>query len=196
MSRIDIMTDIETLGKGDNTTVFQIAACAFDISSGEILKIFNQIANIEKDNDIPIDGSTLLWWLKTDRDLLLSLLYKGNKEGINQKDMFINFKKWTEQTQEEAGDSRDVFLWGNGILFDNKLIQSKMKQYDIEYPIFYRNDRDMRTIVELAALKSGVQTEKEFRDMNRCEGLIAHDGLDDVKAQIYVLSKAWNIILK
>lgn len=70
-----------------------------------------------------------------------------------------------------------------------------MQQYGIEYPIFYRNDRDMRTIVELASIKSGVKTEKEFRTVSRPEDYVEHDGLDDVKAQIYVLSKAWNIIL-
>jgi len=191
--RIDIMTDIETLGKGDNTTVFQIAACAFNIVTGKILNTFNYIANIKNEKDMPIDGDTLIWWLNTDKNLLSSLLNKGNG---SQDNMLISFKNWVEILQEDAGDSRNVFLWGNGILFDNKLIQSKMKQYNIEYPIFYRNDRDMRTIVELAALKSGVKTEKEFREINTCEGLTLHDGLDDVKAQIYVLSKAWNILLQ
>lgn len=187
--RIDIMTDIETLGRGDNTTVFQIAACAFDITTGKILNTFNQIANIEKDKDIPIDGGTLLWWLKINKELLTELLDKGT---VSQKEMFINFKDWIEELSD---DEANVFLWGNGILFDNKLIQSKMKQYDIEYPIFYRNDRDMRTIVELAALKTGVKTEKEFRTINRGKEYVEHDGLDDVKAQIDVLSKAWNILL-
>lgn len=191
--RIDIMTDIETLGKGMETTVFQIAACAFDINTGEIHGDFNQIANIKNDSNIPVDGGTLVWWLNTNKELLSELLNSGK---YSQKDMFINFKNWIEQLQENAGDSRNIFLWGNGILFDNKLIQSKMKQYDIEYPIFYRNDRDMRTIVELAALKSGVQTEKEFRDMNRGKEYVEHDGFDDVKAQIEVLSKAWNIVMK
>ena len=110
--------------------------------------------------------------------------------------MFINFKNWIEKLQKDAGDSNNVFLWGNGILFDNKLIQNKMNQYGIKYPIFYRNDRDMRTIVELAALKTGLKTEKEFRERYRPNDLKLHDGFDDVKAQICVLSKAWNILLK
>lgn len=187
--RIDIMTDIETLGKSDYTTVFQIAACMFDIETGEVIDTFNQIADISEDNDIIIDGSTLLWWLKTDKELLTNLLENGT---VSQKGLFVNFNNWILQFSMSI---KDVFLWGNGMLFDNKLIKSKMEQYDIDYPIFYRNDRDMRTIVELAALKSGVATEKEFRDMNKCEGLVAHDGLDDVKAQIHVLSKAWNVLL-
>lgn len=190
--RIDIMTDIETLGRGNDTTVFQIAACAFDIKTGEVLNTFNQIVNIKRDNNISIDGGTLIWWLNTNKELLTTLLNSGT---ASQKEMFINFKKWIEQLQEDAGRSDEVFLWGNGILFDNKLIQSKMKEYNIEYPIFYRNDRDMRTIVELAALKCGIKTEKEFRTINRGKEYVEHDGYDDVKAQIEVLSKSWNILL-
>lgn len=188
--RVDIMTDIETLGKGDKTTVFQVAACMFNIETGEIIDTFNQTIDISKDKSIPVDGDTLLWWLNTDKELLTKLLNSGT---VSQKDLFDNFRVWIMQFSMSI---KDVFLWGNGMLFDNKLIQSKMQEYDIEYPIFYRNDRDMRTIVELAALKSEVNTEKEFRELNKCEGLTLHDGLDDVKAQIYVLSKAWNILLK
>lgn len=80
-------------------------------------------------------------------------------------------------------------------MFDNKLIQSKMEQYNIDYPIFYRNDRDMRTIVELAGLKLEINTEKEFREKFKDESLVAHDAFDDVKGQIKILSKAWNILL-
>lgn len=54
--RIDVMTDIETLGRGNNTTVFQIGACAFNINTGKVLNTFNQIANVSKDKDILIDG--------------------------------------------------------------------------------------------------------------------------------------------
>lgn len=188
--RVDIMTDIETLGKGNNTTVFQIAACMFDIATGDIIDTFNQTIDIAKDKNIPIDGDTLLWWLNTDKELLTELLNNGT---VSQKELFINFRKWIMQFSMSI---KDVFLWGNGILFDNKLIQSKMTQYEIEYPIFYRNDRDMRTIIELAALKTGVKTEKEFRELHKNIIYKEHDGFNDVKAQIEILSKAWNILIK
>ena len=71
-----------------------------------------------------------------------------------------------------------------------------MEQIELEYPIFYRNDRDMRTIVELAALKTGAKTEKEFRELNYDKKYTAHDGFDDVKQQIDILSKSWNLLLE
>lgn len=192
--RIDIMTDIETLGKDGNPTVFQISACAFNIETGRIFDNFNEIADISIEKSMPIDGDTLLWWLKTDKELLTNLLNKGKESQISQEEMFCNFHNWIENLSD-IYSNKDVFLWGNGILFDNKVIQSKMQQYDIEYPIFYRNDRDMRTIVELAGLKVGINTEKEFREKYRDNSFIAHDAFDDVKSQIQVLSKAWNLLL-
>lgn len=53
----------------------------------------------------------------------------------------------------------------------------------------------MRTIVELAAIKSGYKTEKEFKDNNIMQGLVAHDAFDDVIYQIYILHKEWNTII-
>ena len=193
-NRIDIMTDIETLGKENNTTVFQISACAFNIETGRIFDTFNEIADISLEKDMLINGDTLIWWLNTNKELLTSLLNRGKESQISQEDMFYNFHNWIENLSDVC-ENKDVFLWGNGMLFDNKLIQSKMKQYNIEYPIFYRNDRDMRTIVELAGLKIGINTEKEFREKYRDDTLIAHDAFDDVKSQIQIVTKAWNILL-
>ena len=187
--RIDIMVDIETLGKEDKSTVIQIAACAFDIRSGIIYNKFNQSLNISEECNLSIQGDTLMWWLKTNKELLTSILENGNCS--TEKELVLSFNDWIIS----LGDKMDIFFWGNGILFDNRIIKNKIEHYGEEYPIFYRNDRDMRTIVELAAIKSGYKTEKEFKDNNIIVGLIAHDAFDDVIYQIAILSNAWNIIM-
>ena len=187
--RIDIMVDIETLGKEDKSTVIQIAACAFDIHTGIIYNKFNQSLNISEDKNISVQGDTLMWWLKTNKELLTSILENGNCS--TEKELVLSFNDWIIS----LGDKMDIFFWGNGILFDNRIIKYKIEQYGQEYPIFYRNDRDMRTIVELAAIKSGYKNEKEFKDNNIISGLVAHDAFDDVIYQIAILSKAWNIIM-
>ena len=75
--RVDIMVDIETLGTGADSTIFQISAIAFNILTGEHISEFNQIADIAKNNKLVVDGSTLKWWLNTDKDLLTHLLNEG-----------------------------------------------------------------------------------------------------------------------
>lgn len=182
--RTDIMTDIETLGKDDNIIVFQIGACKFDINTGKILNTFDEIVDVRLEKNININGDTLLWWLNTDKELLTKLLNYGK---YTEKEMFENFAKW-------IGYNNETFLWGNGILFDNRIIKSKMEHYGIEYPIFYRNDRDMRTLIELASMKVGIKSEKDFREKYKNNKYISHDGLEDVKSQIELLVNAYKIL--
>ena len=72
--RIDIMCDIETLGTKIDSTIFQIAAIAFDIKTGEHIRTFNQTADISQDDNLKVTGSTLIWWLNKDKELFAKLL--------------------------------------------------------------------------------------------------------------------------
>ena len=66
-------------------------------------------------------------------------------------------------------------------------------QYGLEYPIFYRNDRDMRTIVELAAYKTGFPNSNSYQKSFPNYGTL-HDAFDDVKHQIKVVCKAFSVL--
>ena len=108
-TRIDIMCDLETLGKDADTVVFQIAAAAFDINTGTVLYNFNQICDISN-TKIMVDGDTLKWWLNTDKELLTKLLNQGN---CSEQWMVEYFHNWIETLHKKY----DVYFWGNGILF-------------------------------------------------------------------------------
>lgn len=115
--RIDIMTDIETLGTGSNPPVFQIAACAFNITTGEIIDKINLFADVKTMGNI--EGGTLLWWLNTNKELLAELLNEGNEKGHTEKECVESFVHWIKNlAQEKRVLHEDVYLWGNGILFD------------------------------------------------------------------------------
>lgn len=188
--RKDIMVDLETLGTGEDATIFQIAGMSFDITTGETFDKINLIGDISKFDMLNVDGSTLKWWLNTDKELLTNLLHKGT---LSEDEMIEHFYIWL-QNQSETGDMKDVYLWGNGILFDNAKLQKKMNDhYKIKYPIFFRNDRDVRTLVELACMKSGL-TEKELKDSVASENETKHDAMDDIKFQIRLAHKCYEII--
>ncbi len=187
--RRDIMVDIETLGKKSDSTIFQISAISFDINTGEHYEVFNQIADVEKNIfDLKVDGSTLKWWLNTDRNLLTMLLNEGEE---SSEKILENFYEWL--IHQSSNDMKDVYLWGNGILFDNKMIQTQLENLGAGYPIFYKNDRDVRTIVELASMKSGI-SEKELKDQYNDGLLVAHNALDDVKYQIKLAVGCYSIL--
>ncbi|GAA0347901.1 hypothetical protein GCM10008931_43990 [Oceanobacillus oncorhynchi subsp. oncorhynchi] len=182
--RTDIMVDIETLGRQSDSTIIQISAIAFDISTGKHISKFNEVADISKnENPLVTDGSTIKWWLKTNHDLLKELLLlRGNK---SSEDIIRDFHKWIKHFFHDT--SKNVYLWGNGILFDNKMIQHQMEKLGLEYPIFYRNDRDVRTIVDLTAAKLGSE-EEELKEGFNDDSLVAHDAFDDVKYQINLVT--------
>lgn len=176
--RVDVMTDIETLGTNSDSTIIQVSAIAFDINTGEHISEFNQIVDIEKnENPIKITGGTVKWWMKTNKELFSLLLNSGE---YSSEQVLRNFHEWIAGLSD---DKNNVYLWGNGILFDNKMIQHQLELVGLEYPIFYRNDRDLRTLVDLTCVKLGT-TEKELKERYKDDSLVAHNALDDVKYQI------------
>lgn len=186
--RTDIMVDIETLGNKTDSTIFQIAAIAFDIKTGATIGSFNKIADIEQNSITYTTGSTLKWWLNTNKELLTDLLNKG--KGSSEQ-LLIDFHEWLT----DAKLNSDVYLWGNGILFDNKMIQHQFEDAGLEYPIFYKNDRDVRTIVDLAGEKLGI-SEKELKDKFKNKELVEHDAFDDVKYQIDLVVGCYDLLVK
>lgn len=184
--RMDIMVDIETLGNKTDSTIFQIAAVAFDIRTGNHINSFQHIADISKNVKLNVTGDTLKWWLKTDAELLRNLLYKG--EGSSEELLNL-FAVWLSKLVE----GNQVYFWGNGILFDNKMIQAQLESIGLEYPIFYRNDRDVRTIVELASHKTGL-TERELREKHYDKS-VAHNAVNDVANQIKLVCSCYKELI-
>lgn len=188
--RVDIMVDIETLGTNESVQIIQLSAKAFDITSGEVFESeFNEFVDLNSVKNLTIDGSTLKWWMKTDPNLLANILLNEKAVGIKTV-----LKRFVDFTKSFGCEKENIFLWGNGILFDNRIIQQAMTDNDMTYPIFFRNDRDVRTILELASLASN-WTSKEIMEMVKQEG-VKHNAIDDVLFQIRLVNICYKIIMK
>lgn len=184
MNGTHIMTDIETLGTIEGATIFQIAAASFDIRTGEVKDKIDLKLNINTVENLKVEGGTLQWWLKTDKELLTKLLQEGT---LTEIEMFTQFNDWIEK---QEGSPK---LWGNGILFDNLKLKAKFEDLGMKYPIFYRNDRDVRTILALASEFSGI-SENEIRENVQDENERAHDALDDVTKQIRLVHYCYQLL--
>ena len=180
MKQIDVMVDLETLGVKDCPPVFQLVAKAFDIKTGEILADFSETCDYRTTKS-EIEEKTLAWWNDPERiELFRQLTNRGFESGLTEEELFKRFCIWFNS----LGDSRNVFLWGNGVNFDNRIIQKKCEQYGLKYPVFFRNDIDMRTIMRAAALKMGFNGDQiAYRASQGFEGT-KHDANDDVMNQI------------
>lgn len=186
--RIDIMTDIETLGTKADSTVFQVSAIAFDITTGATFSTFDKIIDIKHEKMI-VDGSTIKWWLTTDSELMKQLILNENSE--KGSIVFEDFRRWI---LSQTRDFKDIYLWGNGILFDNNMIRTQMEKYGLEYPIFYQNDRDVRTILELASMKSGL-TQKMIKESCKDKDEVMHNALDDCSYQVRLVCRCFDILM-
>ena len=192
--RVDVMVDLETLGTNIDSTIIQISAIAFNIESKRQYGLFDERVDIKGVSDLKIDGETLLWWLNENPSLLKKLL---SDEGFPPEELLIKFHNWIAYLYyifEASGKKVEIYLWGNGILFDNKMIEYQMKKIGLDYPIFYRNDRDLRTIVDLTAKKLNVST-SELKDSIEFSGE-EHNAIDDVEYQIKLLMFCYATLLK
>lgn len=185
--RLDLMLDIETLGTENDTTLIQLACVAFDIRTGNIISEFNEFIDISK-TELKVTGSTIKWWLKTDVNLFKSLIEKGN---LPEREVFEKFYNWIKGLQE----THSLYAWGNGLLFDLAIIKTKLIQYGFSYPISFKTERDVRTIVDLYCAKKGI-TEKQFKDIHKSNDLVAHNGLDDCKFQIRFVVEAYKDLVE
>lgn len=186
--RVDVMVDLETLGTHADSTIIQISAIAFDINTGAHHYVFNKIADISKNEDyeMNVDGSTLKWWLTTNKELLARSIEKGE---MSSSELVEDFGNWLSVVKSMG----DLYLWGNGILFDNKMIQYQLGE-DL-YPIEYKNDRDLRTLVDLACAKLGI-TEKELKNKYYDQSLEPHDAFNDVINQVNLAVNCYKELTK
>lgn len=184
--RFDIMVDIETLGNELDSSIIQVAAIAFDMKSGEYLSEFLATIDIEKSKDLKVTGSTLKWWLQTDKELLRDILQEGME---SEEEVARSFYDWIKS----HGVVEEIYLWGNGILFDNALIKEFFRKHGLPYPIHYKNDRDVRTILEMACLKEKI-SESMFKELIPRKGRV-HHAMSDVKYQIDLVTTCYEIII-
>ena len=194
--RLDIMVDLETLGRDPSNPVIQIGAVAFNLDTGEIYDSFVGYGKLT-----PLSGEvneeTYKWWLKTDAMLLQQILAKGVEEDTTEDALFKNLVQWiTLVAKQNKIAPSEIMLWGNGMLFDNYIIRGKCEKHGVGYPILYYNDRDVRTIVDLYCAKSGM-TRKELTDgFKNASGLVLHDAVNDCMIQIKMVKHCWDSLVK
>lgn len=191
----NIMVDIETIGKVQDATIFQIAAASFNIETGEVLNSIDLKLDIKSCNDLKADGDTLLWWLNTDKELLTKLLNEGN---LIEPTFYRMFSEWlTDELLDSDGKTGDyeLAMWGNGISFDIVRLRNKYENYGKPFLISFRNEYDVRTIVELAADYTG-RSINELKQEVTLETETKHDALDDVNYQIRLVHHCYKLLMK
>lgn len=182
----NVMIDIETLSTHTNASIIEIAAVEFNKNNGDIGKQFS--VKIRPDewslNGRHIDGNTIEWWLKQDKEVIDTIFYNDSKT-VSLKEALILLQDFINKCDNSESEKEAVVVWGNGSTMDITILQSAYEYFDIKTPWKYWAVNDVRTIVSL---------KPEIKDNCIFEG-VKHNPIDDCKHQIKYLSQIMKTLI-
>lgn len=179
----DLMLDIETLGISIPSPIISIAGVFFDIKTGEVGDSFYSVIALESALEYgKIDSRTLQWWFKQSSEA---------RSVFDQKNSFSleHTLKTFSTFLLEKNTSKNLCVWGNGSCFDNAILANAYDKLGIPLPWNFRNDRDVRTIVDLCIRVKG----KDPLSQISREG-VHHNALDDALHQIRYVSLSYKLL--
>ncbi len=183
---VNVMVDLETMGKKHNAPIVAIGAVVFDPATGSIGESFYKVVCLESSVNwgAVIDPSTVIWWLKQSSEARSAIV---NDDAIPLQDALLQFREFV--SDNVAGGSKKAQVWGNGASFDNSILRSSYDCIAEDYPWEYWNDRDVRTMVELGqAISFDPKTTIPFEGSR-------HNALADAIHQARYVSAIWQRII-
>jgi hypothetical protein len=170
LEALNVMVDLETLGKGSNACVLSIGAVVFTPHGVTDDKFY---IRVDEEScvraGLEIDASTVMWWLKQSDAARRELTART---GISIISALSAFTAWYPE---------GAVFWGNGATFDNVILSNAYKAIGFEKPWPYWGDRCYRT---MKAMYPEV-TADPFSG-------VAHNALDDAVHQANHLIKIAN----
>lgn len=171
-----LMIDIESLSTKPNGVILSIGAVFFDETG--LGADFYQNIDLESSMEagFEIDAGTVYFWLKQSSEAGAVL---DNKK-LHYVDAIYSFMEFLC----ENCDTETVKVWGNSPSFDLVMLKNYVNKADIfehtesELWKFY-NERDFRTAVDIYKCK-------------RVKPNVAHNALEDAKAQAQTLINYWS----
>ena len=176
----DLMIDIETLGCGTLPLITNIGAVQFDLETGKIgTKFYKRIlwADSCESKDFSIDPETVLFWLEQNDDVTKELT-TSQIHRCPLKEALIELSELVQRLKIKA-------VWGNGVLFDNRILIEHFNHLGIE-PWHFRMNSDVRTLVQLGK-RAQINTKDIKPPQQRHHAL--HDCIHQIKYCHYIHSK-------
>lgn len=160
MSDIHVMVDLETMGRCTNAVICSIGAVKFTIE-GEILDTFYCTVDARdcKKHGLVIEQRVVDWWRKQPKEVLDQLV----KGCLPLREALTKFSQWY--------GTKSLPTWGNGVAFDNVILESAYEAVGMQRPWKHWEDRCYRT------MKNVIPIEPPAREGDR------HNALDDALFQ-------------
>jgi len=171
-----VMIDLETLATVPGAVVLEIAAVCFDPEKMETGPSFSREVSMRApDQQLRVvDEETFQWWAK---NIAEGLMMPGLHQGSNLRDAVIELTEFMRQKWDMLGE-----VWSWGIDFDLAILSDAMRDYRIDSPWSYAQQRDARTLCKVCGV--------------RREGEIEHIALDDAMQEAVAVMKAMDVALR
>lgn len=177
----DCMVDLETMGVGNKPALLQVSAVMFDINTGEVGSEFNMKVDLQSSMNagLEVSAGTIKFWMTNQtvtQEARLGVMEETGDHGAGGnelKEVMLKFREWLIRNEVK-------YIHGNGAASDNVWIRSAFSSVGVEDPVKFWGDMCFRTIKTLCK-RAG------WQDTVKREG-VYHDGLDDAKHQVRVLS--------
>ena len=184
--RVDIELHVKTLGSRLNTPVYLLSACRVNLETANILETFG--AMLDEDAI-----ANLVGFVKTGVVQELPKFQPNEKFIVcrDEKSLMNEFSAWVNHFAPSTLTKSSTFLWSNGSLFHNRIVQDACIELGVNIPVNPANHRDIRTITAIAGEKCGFATEDNYRESIRMPKE-KDDGFDDVRALAYLLSVSYD----
>lgn len=160
--KINVMVDLETLGKRAGCKVLAIGAQVFTPTGGE--QSFYRVIDRNSQPDLLEDPDTVAWWAKQSKEAQ-ARLFADDVVKVDLKVALADFTAWVNTLGGE------VLVWGNGADFDNPILSAAYDSVGLPQAWGPWNGRCYRT---LKGLRPGIKLVRQG---------VHHDALDDARSQ-------------
>lgn len=179
-----LMLDLETFGTSSNSLIISISAVEFNpFSVIEEPAEFTVGVNVLEQLILPkteIDLSTVVWWQaqkQEARDKLREITLHSIKIALGSFNNFL----------ETLDPKLDISIWGNGATFDCVLLRNLYRRANIEFPLPYWADKDVRTLTQLVDYDAVKKLTGDFVG-------VKHNAIDDCKHQVKLIHSSLNVL--
>lgn len=157
------MLDLETLGTRYNAMILSIGACYFDRETGNIGRKFLAVVKTDGKyaDKFTVDYDTISWWLNQSKEARYFVT-----------EVPMDIEEALEALSKFLWDENHINLWSHAT-FDIPILANAYETIGRDFPVPFRNMRDIRTLVDL----SGHNRSDIVRDGTH------HHALDDAKFQ-------------
>ena len=141
---IEMMVDIETLGKEADAVVVSIGACMFNPITGEISdRKFDRVIDIQDslDHGLKVEGGALKWWMTGSAEARAAFL--NNDVPVTLKEALNSLTKYAASFNHPDL----IHVWANDPSFDTAKLQYNYHKAGLEYPFKHWNNTCVRTIL-------------------------------------------------